>query len=118
MVQVGRDRASVRAIIEPSLQHYFKSVGEIIEPEGPSPAQQAQFKMMQDRLRAVPYETVDTTMGIFGDPQYCIDRIAELRERFNFSRLVCWFEVGGQSGHRNVIDSMRMFAEKVMPKFG
>ncbi len=117
MVQVGRDRASVRANIEPSLQHYFKSVGEIIEPEGPSPAQQAQFKMMQDRLRSVPYETVDTTMGIFGDPQYCIDRIAELRERFNFSRLVCWFEVGGQSGHRNVIDSMRLFAEKVMPKF-
>jgi hypothetical protein len=30
---------------------------------------------------------------------------------------VCWFEVGGQSGHRNVIDSMRLFAEKVMPKF-
>jgi alkanesulfonate monooxygenase SsuD/methylene tetrahydromethanopterin reductase-like flavin-dependent oxidoreductase (luciferase family) len=117
MVQVGCDRASVRTIIEPSLQHYFRSVGEIIEPEGPSPAQQAQFKMMQDRLRAIPYETVDTTMGIFGDPSYCIDRIAELRERFNFSRLVCWFEVGGQSGHRNVLDSMRMFAEKVMPKF-
>ena len=117
MVHVGRDRASVRAIIEPSLQHYFHSVGEIIEPESSSPAHQAQFKMMQDRLRAIPYETVDTTMGIFGDPQYCIDRIAELRERFKFSRLVCWFEVGGQSGHRNVLDSMRMFAEKVMPKF-
>ena len=117
MVQVGRDRASVRATIEPSLKHYFTSVGEIIEPEGTSPEQQAQFKAMQERLRAVPYETVDSTMGIFGDPQYCIDRIAELRDKFNFSRLVCWFEVGGQSGHRNVIDSMRAFAEKVMPKF-
>ena len=117
MVQVGRDRTSVRTILEPSLQHYFKSVGEIIEPEGSSPAQMAQFKAMQERLRAVPWETVDTTMGIFGDPQYCIDRIAELRERFNFSRLVCWFEVGGQSGHRNLLDSMRLFAEKVMPRF-
>ena len=117
MVQVGRDRASVRTTIEPSLRHYFSSVGEIIEPEGPSPEQQAQFKAMQERLRAVPYETVDSTMGIFGDAQYCIDRIAELRDKFNFSRLVCWFEVGGQSGHRNVIDSMRAFAEKVMPKF-
>jgi alkanesulfonate monooxygenase SsuD/methylene tetrahydromethanopterin reductase-like flavin-dependent oxidoreductase (luciferase family) len=117
MVQVGRDRASVRATIEPSLRHYFTSVGEIIEPEGPAPEQQAQFKAMQERLRAVAYETVDSTMGIFGDAEYCIDRIAELRDRFNFSRLVCWFEVGGQSGHRNVIESMRAFAEKVLPKF-
>jgi alkanesulfonate monooxygenase SsuD/methylene tetrahydromethanopterin reductase-like flavin-dependent oxidoreductase (luciferase family) len=117
MVQVGRDRASVRAIVEPSLHHYFTSVGEIIEPESAAPEHQAAFKAMQERLRAVPYETVDSTMAIFGDPQYCIDRIAELRERFGFSRLVCWFEVGGQSGHRNVIDSMRLFADKVMPKF-
>ena len=117
MLQVGRDRASVRATIEPSLQHYFKSVGEIIEPESQAPEHLAQFKMMQERLRSVPFETVESTMAIFGDPQYCIDRIAELRERFGFSRLVCWFEIGGQSGHRNVIESMRLFAEKVMPKF-
>jgi alkanesulfonate monooxygenase SsuD/methylene tetrahydromethanopterin reductase-like flavin-dependent oxidoreductase (luciferase family) len=117
MVYVGRDRASVRAIIEPSLRNYFDAVSEIIEPESIAAGHQAEFAKVQERLRSIQYETVDSMMGIFGDPQYCIDRIAELRERFNFSRLVCWFEVGGLSGHRNVLDSMRLFAEKVMPKF-
>jgi alkanesulfonate monooxygenase SsuD/methylene tetrahydromethanopterin reductase-like flavin-dependent oxidoreductase (luciferase family) len=117
MVYVGRDRASVRATIEPSLRNYFDAVSEIIEPESIAAGHQAEFAKVQERLRSIQYETVDSMMGIFGDPQYCIDRIAELRERFNFSRLVCWFEVGGLSGHRNVLDSMRLFAEKVMPKF-
>jgi alkanesulfonate monooxygenase SsuD/methylene tetrahydromethanopterin reductase-like flavin-dependent oxidoreductase (luciferase family) len=117
MVFVGRDKAHVRATIEPSLRNYFDVVGEIIEPESPAPEHQAAFQAIRERLRNIEYPTVDSTMGIFGDPEYCIDRIAELKERFKFSRLVCWFEIGGLSGLQNVIDSMRMFAERVMPKF-
>jgi hypothetical protein len=30
---------------------------------------------------------------------------------------VCWFETGGISGHANVLESMRLFAERVMPRF-
>lgn len=117
MVFVGRDRAQVRATIEPSLRNYFNAVGEIIEPESVGAAQLAEFQKVRDRLRDIDYPTVDSMMGIFGDPEYCIDRIAELKERFGFSRLVCWFEIGGISGHRNVLDSMRQFADRVMPKF-
>ncbi len=117
MVFTGRDKAWVRRTIEPSLRHYFNSVAEIAEPQTPAPSQRAEFQRLRDRLLTMQYETVDATMATFGDPQYCVDRIAELRERFKFERLVCWFEVGGLSGHQNVIDSMRLFAEKVMPKF-
>jgi hypothetical protein len=56
-------------------------------------------------------------MGTLGDPAYCIERIAELRERFNFTRLACWIEVGGLSGHESVLDSMRLFAGRVRPHF-
>ena len=117
MVFVGRDRAQVRATIEPSLRNYFDAVSEIIEPESLAAGHQAEFQKVRDRLRKIDYATVDSMMGIFGDPEYCIDRIVELKERFEFSRLVCWFEVGGISGHRNVLDSMRQFAKSVMPKF-
>ncbi|MDB5108154.1 MAG: hypothetical protein JWM69_1095 [Candidatus Binatus sp.] len=117
MVFVGSDRAQVRATIEPSLRNYFDAVSEIIEPETLALAHQAEFEKVRDRLRTIDYATVDSMMGIFGDPQYCIDRIAELKERFSFSRLVCWFEIGGLSGHQKVLDSMRQFAEQVMPKF-
>ncbi len=117
MVFVGRDRAHVRATIEPSLRNYFNAVSEIIEPESLAAAHQAEFQRVRDRLRSIDYSTVDSIMAVFGDPEYCIDRIAQLKEQFGFSRLVCWFEIGGISGHQNVLDAMRLFADRVMPKF-
>src|SRR5271170_2295130 len=117
MVFVGRDRAQVRATIEPSLRNYFKAVGEIIEPESLAAGAQAEFQKVRERLRAVEYSTVDSIMAVFGDPEYCVDRIAQLKEQFGFSRLVCWFEIGGISGHQNVLAAMRLFADRVMPKF-
>lgn len=117
MVFVGRDRAQVRATIEASLRNYFDTVSEIIEPESLAIGHQAEFQKVRDRLRTIDYATVDSIMGIFGDPEYCIDRIAQLKEQFQFSRLVCWFEIGGISGHQNLLDSMRQFADRVMPKF-
>ncbi len=117
MVFVGRDRAQVRATIEPSLRNYFNAVSEIIEPESLAAGAQAEFQKVRDRLRTIDYTTVDSIMGIFGDPEYCIDRIAQLKEQFGFSRLVCWFEIGGISGHQNVLAAMRLFADRVMPKF-
>jgi natural product biosynthesis luciferase-like monooxygenase protein len=116
MVFVGRDRAQVRKTIEGSLRNYFDAVTEIVEPESLARGHQAEFQKVRDRLRTIDYATVDSIMGIFGDPEYCIDRIAQLKEQFQFSRLVCWFEIGGISGHREVLESMRQFAERVMPR--
>ncbi|MGA7873144.1 MAG: LLM class flavin-dependent oxidoreductase [Candidatus Binatus sp.] len=117
MVFVGRDRAHVRATIEPSIRNYFNAVSEIIEPESLAAGHQAEFQKVRDRLRTIDYSTVDSIMGIFGDPEYCIDRIAQLKEQFGFTRLVCWFEIGGISGHQHVLTAMRQFADRVMPKF-
>ncbi|MGH7934337.1 MAG: LLM class flavin-dependent oxidoreductase [Candidatus Binataceae bacterium] len=112
----GRDRASVRAIIEHSLRNYFVTLSDIIRPETMGSAA-AEFDKVRTRLREMKYETADALMGIFGEPEYCVERIAQLRERIGFTRLVCWFEIGGLGGHRNLIDSMRLFAERVMPHF-
>ncbi len=114
---VGRDRASVRAVIEPSLRNYFHSVTEVIEPQSNLPAHREDFEKLRDRLRAMDYETAESIMAAYGEPEYIGDKIAELRERFGFDRLVCWFETGGIAGHQNVLDSMKLFAERVMPRF-
>lgn len=116
MVFAGRDRAAVRSTIEASLRNYFESVSDIVRPETLG-GSAGEFEKVRTRLREMKYETVDSLMGIFGDPAYCIDRIAELKERFGITRLVCWVETGGLSGHRNVIESMRLFADRVMPHF-
>ena len=116
MVFAGRDRSTVRSTIEASLRNYFESVADLVRPETLS-ASTVEFDKVRARLREMKYETIDSLMGIFGDPAYCIDRIAELKERFGFTRLVCWVETGGLNGHRNVLDSMRLFADSVMPHF-
>jgi alkanesulfonate monooxygenase SsuD/methylene tetrahydromethanopterin reductase-like flavin-dependent oxidoreductase (luciferase family) len=116
LVFAGHDRASVRTIIEPSLRNYFSTLSHTIRPETFGSSSE-EFEKISARLRDMKYETVDSLMGIFGDPEYCIDRIAELKERFGFTRMVCWFEIGGLSGHQNVLDAMRLFAERVMPRF-
>jgi alkanesulfonate monooxygenase SsuD/methylene tetrahydromethanopterin reductase-like flavin-dependent oxidoreductase (luciferase family) len=117
LVFAGRDRASVRTIVEPSLRNYFNSVLQVIEPQSNLPIHHEDFEKLRERLRAMQYETAESIMGAYGEPEYIADKIAELRERFGFDRLVCWFETGGISGHENVIESMRLFAERVMPRF-
>jgi alkanesulfonate monooxygenase SsuD/methylene tetrahydromethanopterin reductase-like flavin-dependent oxidoreductase (luciferase family) len=112
---VGKDQAAVRAAIEPSLDNYFHTISETIRPE--SIAQPDDFQRVVERMRTIKYESVDSLMGVFGEPQRCVDRIAALREEIGFTRMVCWFEIGGLTGHRNVIDAMRLFAERVMPHF-
>lgn len=116
LVFTGHDRASVRAAIEPSLRNYFSTLSHIIRPETFGSSTE-EFEKVAVRLREMKYETVDSLMGIFGEPAYCIDRIAELKERFGFTRLVCWFEIGGLSGHQNVLGAMRLFADRVMSHF-
>jgi alkanesulfonate monooxygenase SsuD/methylene tetrahydromethanopterin reductase-like flavin-dependent oxidoreductase (luciferase family) len=117
MVFAGRDRAAVRATLEPSLRNYFNSVAEIVEPDTLAAGHQAEFEKVRSRLLTMKYEQADSLMGAFGDTEYIADRIAELKERFGFTRLVCWFETGGLAGHANVCEAMRLFADRVMPRF-
>jgi alkanesulfonate monooxygenase SsuD/methylene tetrahydromethanopterin reductase-like flavin-dependent oxidoreductase (luciferase family) len=117
LVFAGRDRASVRAIVEPSLRNYFSSVLKIIEPQSNLPFHLEEFEKVRARLKNFDYDNIESILGAFGEPERIADRIAELRERFGFDRLVCWFETGGLSGHHNVMESMRLFAERVIPRF-
>lgn len=117
MVFAGRDRASVRAIMEKSLRSYFGIVADSVTAETLGADQTADLAQVRERVRTMPYETIDSTMAVFGDPAYCRDRIAALKEEFGFTRLMAWFEIGGLAGHRELMNSMRLFAEQVMPHF-
>jgi alkanesulfonate monooxygenase SsuD/methylene tetrahydromethanopterin reductase-like flavin-dependent oxidoreductase (luciferase family) len=117
MVFAGNDRASVRAIIEKSLRSYFGVIAESITADPLSTRPSGEVAITRERLRTMKYETVDDSMAAFGDPDHCAEKIARLRESFDMSRVVCWFEIGGLSGHREIIDSMRLFAERVIPRF-
>ena len=48
-------------------------------------------------------------------PEGCIERLQRFRQDFNMGRLICWFNQGGLVPHPQVMRSMELFAEKVMP---
>ena len=59
-------------------------------------------------------EMWDQTL-IFGDPDRCAAKIAEL-QGMGVHSLLCWMVFGGLE-HRKVLRSMELFAREVMPRF-
>ena len=94
----------------------LRSDHRVLEPQSQAPEHVEQLEKIKKRMRSVTYESTAANTALFGEPAACVDRIKELRERFGITRIVCWFEFGGLKGHREVIDSMRLWAEEVMPQ--
>ena len=115
MVFPGNDERRVREIVEPAMSHYLEVTTEFLEPQSQSPEHVAQLEKIKKRMRSTTYDAVTGQTALFGKPAACVDRIIQLREQFGMSRIGCWFEFGGLKGHREVIDSMRLFAAQVMP---
>jgi alkanesulfonate monooxygenase SsuD/methylene tetrahydromethanopterin reductase-like flavin-dependent oxidoreductase (luciferase family) len=73
------------------------------------------MKEMQARLENMTYEHILKSVAIFGEPAYCIDRIQWFKETFGMNQCICWFNTGGLIPHSQVMESMMLFAEQVMP---
>jgi alkanesulfonate monooxygenase SsuD/methylene tetrahydromethanopterin reductase-like flavin-dependent oxidoreductase (luciferase family) len=67
------------------------------------------------RLPEYQYEDWLENVLLFDDPAGCADKIAHLREA-GVRRLILWMGPGGVP-HDLLVRSMRLFAEKVLPKF-
>jgi len=51
-----------------------------------------------------------------GSPEAVADRLIELREALGFSSFSGWMNPGGQIPNERVTRSMRLFAERVIPR--
>ena len=74
-------------------------------------------KEMQARLQRLTFEEVRENVAIIGTPEHCIERITWLREEFQLSELIGWFNPGGLMPPETVLTSMHRFATHVMPNF-
>jgi alkanesulfonate monooxygenase SsuD/methylene tetrahydromethanopterin reductase-like flavin-dependent oxidoreductase (luciferase family) len=66
----------------------------------------------------MPYDEVLKALAVYGTPEAVADRLIELREALGYSTLFVWMNSGGQVPHERVMRSMRLFAERVMPRLG
>ena len=109
--------ARARTEYEPSMMHYFRTIGEQARLGDKSQYEGSYqyLKQVRERAAAMTWETVEATMGMFGPPDECIRRINEIYEGARINQLVCWFNPGGRIPHRDVMASMERFAAGVMP---
>jgi hypothetical protein len=54
-------------------------------------------------------------MGVFGDPDFCVERVQALRREFAIDEFIGYFNQGGIMDHALVKQSMTLFAKAVMP---
>lgn len=115
-IYVAPSLARAREHPEASIMHYFRTLRDMYNTrQGRAMAHLPRMQELQERLQKMTYDQVLDNIAIFGDPAYCIERLQWFKETFGMHQFICWFNPGGKIPHKQVMESMRLFAEKVMP---
>jgi len=69
------------------------------------------------RTAATPYEEILKQRVMFGTPEEVVERLQAYQEQLGISGVVLEMNYGGRIPYDRVINSMRLLAEKVVPKF-
>jgi len=115
-IYVAPSLAKAREHPEASIMHYFRTLRDMYNAwQVRELAHLPRLQELQERLQKMTYDQVLDTIAIFGDPAYCIERLHWFKETFGMNQFICWFNTGGKLPHKQVMESMRLFAEQVMP---
>jgi natural product biosynthesis luciferase-like monooxygenase protein len=115
-VFVGQNRAQIRQATEPSINHYLQTVAAIYQSAvARSETLSGNLPERVERFARTTYEQACESMAIYDTPEVCVERLHRVCEEFNIGRIICWFNTGGMIPHAQVMQSMDLFAAKVMP---
>lgn len=110
-VYVAETARAAREEPEGSTMHFFHTIGEALkQPGAGARARDA------ERLLRLTYGDVLDDLAVYGTPEAVTDRLLEIREKLGYSSLSVWMNTGGRLPHERVMTSMRLFAERVMPR--
>jgi alkanesulfonate monooxygenase SsuD/methylene tetrahydromethanopterin reductase-like flavin-dependent oxidoreductase (luciferase family) len=115
-VHVTTSRAQARADSEAGLMRFLRVAVERLKPleDGDIKSFEA-FRQVLARMERVNFADMDREMGVFGDPDYCVERVRSLRRDYGMDEFICYFNQGGIMDHTMVRHSMSLFAKAVMP---
>jgi alkanesulfonate monooxygenase SsuD/methylene tetrahydromethanopterin reductase-like flavin-dependent oxidoreductase (luciferase family) len=115
-VHIASSRAQARAECEPGLLRFLREAAERLRPLGDTDVKSFEaFRQVLARIERVNYEDLDREMGVFGDADYCIERVRALRREYGMDEFICYFNQGGVMDHALVRQTMELFAVEVMP---
>ena len=96
---------------------FFKAAGELVKPLATAPVKSYErYQKLRDRITQTTFESIDQEIGVFGDPDYCVERIQMLGQQFPMEEFICYFNRGGLIDHAIVRRSMELFAREVIPQ--
>jgi alkanesulfonate monooxygenase SsuD/methylene tetrahydromethanopterin reductase-like flavin-dependent oxidoreductase (luciferase family) len=115
-VHVSTSREQARAECEPGLMRFLREAAERLRPLGQSDIKSFEaFRQVLARIEGVTYADMDREMGVFGQPDYCVERVRELRGEYGMDEFICYFNQGGLMAPAMVRETMRLFATEVIP---
>jgi alkanesulfonate monooxygenase SsuD/methylene tetrahydromethanopterin reductase-like flavin-dependent oxidoreductase (luciferase family) len=116
-VHVTTSRARARQECEAGLLHFLREAGQRLRPLGDADIKSFEaWRQVIARIDAVTYEDIDREMAVFGEPDYCVERIQWLQREYQMDEFICYFNQGGLMDHALVRDSMTRFAREVLPR--
>jgi alkanesulfonate monooxygenase SsuD/methylene tetrahydromethanopterin reductase-like flavin-dependent oxidoreductase (luciferase family) len=114
-IHVSKSRAQARQECEASLMNFFKAAGERLRPLGETTIKSYEaFQHAVGKLERATYEKVER-MSVFGDPDYCVERVRALQREFQMDEFIGYFNQGGLVEPSIVKRSMELFAREVAP---
>ena len=117
-VHVTTSRARARQDCEAGLMRFLREAAERLAPLGPVDFKSfAAVRQVLARIEKVTYDDMDRDMGVFGDPDYCVERVRQLQRDYGMDEFICYFNQGGIMDHAMVRETMTLFAKEVMPHF-
>ena len=118
-VFVGRNAARVREIMQPSIQNHVELTEMLLgaATRSASPAQFEALTKLLDHVRSLDFDSVDRHMGLLGDVDHCRERLQKIVSELKPGRVITWFDFGGRVPHAQVLESMQLFSEAILPEW-
>jgi alkanesulfonate monooxygenase SsuD/methylene tetrahydromethanopterin reductase-like flavin-dependent oxidoreductase (luciferase family) len=115
-VHVAASLEEARAQCEPGLMRFMHEAAARLRPLGNHDVKSFEaFRQVLERMDRVTFSDIDREMGVFGDPDYCVGRVQELRREYGMDEFICYFNQGGLMDPALVRETMTLFANEVMP---
>jgi alkanesulfonate monooxygenase SsuD/methylene tetrahydromethanopterin reductase-like flavin-dependent oxidoreductase (luciferase family) len=109
-VYVAETAKAARDEPEASMMYFLRHIGDMLAKGSTNRVADG------ERLLRVTYDEVLKELAVYGTAEAVADRLLELREALGYSSLILWMNSGGRVPHERVIRSMRLFAERVIPR--
>ena len=122
-VFVDTDGARARRTFEAPLMSYYAVIGRMMgwmmerlqRKHAEFPPSYQGYLQLGNVLHDLNWERVCNEFAIVGTPEEAVERITAMKESMDLKDMIIWTNVGALD-HDKVTSSLRLFADKVMPR--